>query len=115
MKPIKMMMKKTYTLAAVLLSAIAGIAHADEAAQMKRGKELFLTAAVPACAVCHTLKDSGAEGAIGPVLDELQPDAARVARALKDGIGAMPSFKATMSEADIAAVSLYVSKASRAK
>ncbi|MEG2050297.1 MAG: cytochrome c, partial [Comamonas sp.] len=31
------------------------------------------------------------------------------------GIGAMPSFKATMSEADIAAVSLYVSKASRAK
>jgi sulfite dehydrogenase len=37
-----------------------------------------------------------------------------VARALKDGIGSMPSFKATMSEADIAAVALYVSKASGA-
>ena len=29
-----------------------------------------------------------------------------------DGNGSMPSFKATMSEADIAAVALYVSKAS---
>ena len=108
------MIKITYTLAALLLSA-TGMAHADEAAQMARGKQLFTTAAVPACAVCHTLKDAGTEGAIGPVLDELQPDAARVARALKDGIGAMPSFKATMSEEDIAAVALYVSKASRAK
>lgn len=106
------MMKKTCTLAALMLTALAGTVHADEAAQMARGKELFTTAAVPACAVCHTLKDAGTEGAIGPVLDELRPDAARVARALKDGIGAMPSFKATMSEADIAAVALYVSKAS---
>lgn len=109
------MMKTKPTLAALLLTILAGTAaHADQAAQMARGKELFTTAAVPACAVCHTLKDAGAEGAIGPVLDELQPDAARVARALKDGIGAMPSFKATMSEADIVAVALYVSKASGA-
>src|SRR6218665_2260747 len=94
------MMKTNHTLAALLLTAFAGTAaHADQVAQMARGKELFTTAAVPACAVCHTLKDAGAEGAIGPVLDELQPDAARVARALKDGIGAMPSFKATLSEA----------------
>ena len=109
------MMKTNHTLAALLLTALAGTAaHADQAAQMARGKELFTTAAVPACAVCHTLKDAGTEGAIGPVLDELQPDAARVARALKDGIGSMPSFKATMSEAEIAAVALYVSKASGA-
>ena len=109
------MMKKKYTLAALMLTALVGIAHADEAAQLARGKQLFTTAAVPACAVCHTLKDAGTEGAIGPVLDELQPDAARVTRALRDGIGSMPSFKATMSEADIAAVALYVSQASRAK
>lgn len=110
------MMKKTSTLATLVLAALLPtLAHADEAAQMKRGKELFVSAAVPACAICHTLKDAGAEGAVGPVLDELQPDAARVARALKDGIGSMPSFKATMNDADIAAVALYVSKASRAK
>ncbi|MEX8192929.1 SorU family sulfite dehydrogenase c-type cytochrome subunit [Comamonas guangdongensis] len=109
------MMKTTHTLAALLLSVLAAAAHADEAAQLARGKQLFTVAATPACAVCHTLKDAGTEGAIGPVLDELQPDAARVARALRDGIGSMPSFKATMSEADIAAVALYVSQASRAR
>lgn len=107
-------MKLTYTLAALLLTGITGAAQANEATQLARGKALFTTS-TPACALCHTLKDAGTEGAIGPVLDELQPDAARVARALKDGIGSMPSFKATMSEADIAAVALYVSQASRAK
>ena len=49
---------------------------------MLLGKKLFTTLAVPACAVCHTLKDAGAEGAVGPVLDELKPDAARVSKAL---------------------------------
>ena len=105
-----------HTAAVLAVSALwAGFAQADDAAQMKRGKELFTTAAVPACAVCHTLKDAGAEGAIGPVLDELQPDAARVARALRDGIGTMPSYKATLKDDDIKALALYVSKASKAK
>ena len=36
-----------------------------------------------------------------------------VAHALRDGIGTMPSFKATLSDADIDALALYVSKASR--
>lgn len=109
-------MKHIYHCIGVLaLSALtANAAHADEAAQMARGKQLFTTA-TPACAVCHTLKDARAEGTIGPVLDELQPDMARVARALRDGIGSMPSFKASLSEADIGALALYVSKASRPK
>ena len=94
------------------LCASAGAHAADEAAQMALGKKLFTTA-TPACALCHTLKDAGAEGAVGPVLDELRPDAARVAKALCDGLGAMPSFKATLSEAEIAALALYVSSASR--
>lgn len=94
--------------------SLTGLAQADEASQMARGKELFTTA-TPACALCHTLRDAGAEGAIGPVLDELQPEAARVARALQNGVGAMPSFKATLSEDDIAALALYVSRASRLK
>lgn len=108
-------MKNVLTFCTLAFSALAATtAHADDAAQMARGKKLFTTA-TPACAVCHTLKDAGAEGAIGPVLDELQPDAPRVARALRDGIGSMPSFKATLSDADIEAVALYVSKASRGK
>ena len=111
------MMKKHFFWALALAAgALSGFAaRADEAAQLARGKQLFTTAATPACAICHTLKDAGSEGAIGPVFDELQPDAARVARALRDGIGAMPSYKATLSETDIEALSLYVSKASKAK
>ena len=94
--------------------ATTGTARAaGEAAQMELGKQLFLVGAQPACAICHTLKDAGAEGAVGPVLDELKPDAARVTKALRDGLGAMPSFKATLSEEQIAALALYVSKASR--
>mgnify|MGYP001580023663 CR=1 FL=1 len=110
-------MKTISLLHAAALTALLTMtttAQASEAAQMALGKKLF-TKATPACSVCHTLKDAGAEGAIGPVLDELQPDAARVARALRDGIGTMPSFKATLSDADIAALALYVSRASRMK
>ena len=99
--------------APALLLATGLTAHAaDDATQMALGKKLFTTA-VPACAVCHTLKDAGAEGAVGPVLDELQPDAARVSKALRDGLGSMPSFKSSLTEAQIAAIALYVSKASR--
>ena len=99
-------------LAAGLVTTSAAHA-ADEAAQMELGKQLFTVGAKPACAICHTLKDAGAEGAIGPVLDELQPDASRVAKALREGLGAMPSFSETLTEEQIAAVALYVSKASR--
>ena len=84
---------------------------ADEATQMALGKKLFTTA-VPACAVCHTLKDAGAEGAVGPVLDEIKPDAARVTKALRDGLGNMPSYKAILTEEQIAALARYVSRAS---
>ncbi len=87
---------------------------ADHAEQLALGKKLFAQAATPACAVCHTLKDAGSEGAVGPVLDELKPDAARVANALRQGLGNMPAYKDTLSEAQIQALALYVSRASGA-
>lgn len=59
-----------------------------------------------------TLQAAGAEGAVGPVLDELKPDAARVAKALRNGLGQMPSYKDKLTDAEIEALSLYVSKAS---
>lgn len=79
---------------------------------MVLGEKLFTTLAVPACAVCHTLKDAGAEGTVGPILDELKPDAARVSKALRNGLGSMPSYKGTLSEEQIAALARYVSRAS---
>ena len=39
------------------------------------------------CASCHTLKAAGATGRTGPVLDELRPDAATVARQIRSGGG----------------------------
>ena len=85
---------------------------ADDAAQLQEGKVLFGQGAVPACALCHTLKDAGAEGAVGPSLDELKPDAKRVAAALRNGIGQMPSYNGKLSEAQIAALAAYVATAS---
>ncbi len=93
-----------------LLSLVSAPALADEA-QLARGKELFMSKAVPACAVCHTMADAGSKGAIGPNLDELKPDAARIMKVLNEGMGAMPAFKATLSPADMDAVAAYVVKA----
>jgi len=99
---------------AVALFAARSEAAPGDAAEMALAKVLFTKDAVPPCALCHALKDAGAAGAVGPVLDELQPDAARVATALKNGIGAMPSYKASLSEAQIQALARYVAKASGA-
>lgn len=100
-------------LAAALVSLSANAA--EDADKMALGKMLFTAGAVPACALCHTLKDAGSEGAIGPVLDDLKPSASRVSKALYDGLGAMPSFRATLTEAQIEALSFYVSRASGAE
>jgi sulfite dehydrogenase len=49
---------------------------------------------------------------VGPVLDELKPDAARVAKAMRNGIGAMPSYSAVRSAEQIDTVAFYVSTVS---
>ena len=105
--------QRLFKAAALLACAWAAVpALADEAAQFEQGKKLFTSGAVPACAVCHALKDAGSEGAIGPALDELKPDATRVAKALREGLGVMPSYQGKLSDEQIAAIALYVSKAS---
>lgn len=106
-----------YTLATLFcLSVLISfqVMAADEASQFALGKKLFMQSSVPACVLCHTLKDAGANGAVGPVLDELKPDAQRVVTALRNGIGQMPSYRASLSEAQILALAHYVSKASGA-
>ena len=97
---------------ALLLAHLAAPSLAADPAEMAVGSKLFTEAAVPKCAVCHTLKDAGSEGAVGPVLDEIKPDAQRVATALRNGLGMMPSYRETLTEAQINALALYVSTAS---
>lgn len=104
-------MKRTLCLGWIGGLLVLGSAQAADA-ELALGKRLFMTTAVPACALCHTLKDAGAEGAVGPVLDEIKPDAARVAKAVRDGLGNMPAFK-TLTEAEIKALARYVSSVSK--
>jgi cytochrome c6 len=83
-------------------------------AQFVQGRALFLSGATPPCALCHTLKEAGATGNVGPDLDEVRPDEDRVAAAVRGGIGAMPSFAGSLTDAQIRALAHYVSKAAGA-
>jgi sulfite dehydrogenase len=89
--------------------ALAAVLAAVPAVAQEDGRKLF-TSVTPACSVCHALKDAGAEGAIGPSLDELKPDHQRVVTALRTGIGQMPAFT-HLTEAQIQALAKYVSQA----
>lgn len=86
----------------------AGPAGQEEA--LAQGRRLFTTEVQPSCTVCHALKDAGSTAEIGPPLDELKPDAGRVARALRNGIGVMPSFREKLSEAQIEVLASYVAR-----
>jgi len=91
---------------AVVAFTIAGATSGDD-----RGRQLFVKDATPPCALCHTLADANAKANVGPSLDELKPDAQRVAQAVKAGIGAMPAYT-QLSEEQVQAIARYVSRAS---
>jgi mono/diheme cytochrome c family protein len=71
-----------------------------------QGKQVFAQAG---CGACHTLKDAGATGKVGPNLDELKPAEPAVERQVTNGGGGMPPFKGQLSDEQIKAVSAYVS------
>lgn len=92
-----------------MAAALAG-SHASAQDKMEAGRKLFSQTAVPACAVCHTLKDAGVTGEIGPSLDELKPDASRVEKAVRNGIGQMPAFR-NLTDEQIKTLAQYVAAA----
>jgi sulfite dehydrogenase len=98
-----------HTLWLLALAAAPVLAAGDDLAV---GKALFVNGAVPACAVCHTLKDAGTTGEVGPALDELKPSADRVAAALRNGVGLMPSYKDSLTDTQIRAIARYVASVS---
>jgi mono/diheme cytochrome c family protein len=69
------------------------------------GKQVF----TQNCGGCHTLKDAGTTGSVGPDLDELKPPKATVVRQVNNGGGPMPAFKGRLTPAQINAVATYVS------
>jgi mono/diheme cytochrome c family protein len=70
------------------------------------GKDIFEQAG---CGSCHTLKDAGSTGTVGPDLDQLKPPYARIVRQVTNGGAIMPSFKSKLTAAQIHAVAQYVS------
>ena len=90
---------------AALAAAVAGCGSKDTS-NSTSGADVFKTAG---CANCHTLAAAEANGRVGPNLDQLKPDEALVERQVTNGGGGMPSFKGTLSAAQIKAVAEYVS------
>ena len=81
--------------------------------EMKDGRQLFAEKAQPACGTCHALADAETVGQVGPSLDTLKPSAARVHRAVKNGVGAMPGYGDRLTEAQIDQISKYVEQVTK--
>ena len=71
------------------------------------GKNIFLEQGN--CTACHTLADAKSNGEIGPNLNQIKPDIARVISTVTNGIGVMPPYKDLLSKEEIEAVAHYVS------
>jgi mono/diheme cytochrome c family protein len=78
-----------------------------EAALAEEGKTIFTST----CGACHTLKEAGTSGEVGPNLDELEPDLATVEHQVINGGGPMPAFgkEGILSSKEVKAVATYVS------
>jgi mono/diheme cytochrome c family protein len=70
------------------------------------GKAVFQSAG---CVACHTLKDAGSNGTVGPNLDDAKPAFQLVVERVTLGKGVMPSFKGKLKDQQIADVAQYVS------
>lgn len=88
---------------AAYIAAVAGKPVSGK--QATSGKDIFTAN----CGSCHTLKDAGTSGTVGPNLDDLKPAEAVVHRQVTNGGAAMPAFKGTLTDAQITAVAKYVS------
>ena len=87
-----------------------GVAPPIAAAGEELGRRVFTEIAQPSCAICHTLGAASAAGSVGPSLDEIKPDKARVLDAVRNGVGVMPPFADKLTPAQIEAVAAYVAK-----
>jgi len=110
-KPVLTCPHRLVASAGLLGLALCNVVYA--ASNDDRGRQLFTKDATPPCAICHTLSDAGATGAVGPSLDDLKPDEQRVIRALQSGVGVMPAY-AQLPADDMQAIARYVARATGA-
>ena len=104
-------MKLRLAVAAVLLAFVAGCGGSDEGdsstppASAGGGEQLFKDN----CSSCHTLAAAGADGKVGPDLDQLRPGPDLVTTQVNNGGGAMPAFKGKLTDDQIKQIADYVS------
>ena len=86
-------------------AAAGGGEEGGEGGGAADGEAIFAEAG---CGGCHTLDAAGASGTVGPNLDDTKPSRELTVDRVTNGMGAMPAFKDSYSEAQIAAVADYV-------
>ena len=90
-----------------MLDAV-GATGAPKPAAAAPGKAQFAST----CGGCHTLKDAGTSGSVGPNLDQLKPSEALVKSAIaKGGAGSGQMPPGLLSGADADQVAAYVANA----
>jgi mono/diheme cytochrome c family protein len=87
-----------------------GEVPSGEEGEAAGGEGIWLEAG---CGGCHTMDPPGSTGAVGPNLDESQPSRELTIERVANGRGAMPAFKDSYSEEQIAAVADYVVESTR--
>jgi mono/diheme cytochrome c family protein len=75
------------------------------ASDLTADKQVFASAG---CGSCHTLKAAGANGTIGPNLDQKKHPLTLVLQRVSNGKGAMPAFKAQLTPQQIKDVAAFV-------
>ncbi len=91
---------------AIVIRPGGGPGKAAAPATIAQGKKTFLFVG---CGSCHTLRDAGTHGKVGPSLDGVKPSRQRVLNQVSNGGGVMPAFKGQLTSAQIGAVADYVS------
>jgi len=74
------------------------------------GKVVFTS---QGCTSCHTLKDAGATGNVGPNLDQAKPPLALVVDRVTNGKAPMPAFAGQLTPQQIQDVASYVVQATK--
>jgi cytochrome c2 len=82
----------------------------SDSAASSPGAKVFADAG---CGNCHTLKAADSKGTVGPNLDDIQPDKAKVVRQVTNGGVGMPSFSDKLSKEQIDQVAEFVSNETR--
>lgn len=108
-------MKKLLAILIIPAALVAGCGGSDDSsggdtATLSPAAQLFDSAG---CGGCHTLSEANANGPVGPNLDGMNLDVARVRDQIENGSGSMPPFKDDLSQKQIDQLAEFVSKASQ--